>query len=681
MPSARVVEGTRFRLHGFSYEVEALDVDGEVRILDLETGSVRSVAAQWLFAALTDGAAHHAGEPARQVDPAPGRSLVDLEEQDPARTETLRRLAYVQHVLNLPGARRSKRALAVAAFEVAGAIGDRQPPSQTTLYRWVRDYENADRHVQALIPATKRRGNRNPKTVGAGSSNRDTDAVKANAVSRIVDTVLRARYLVPGRPSGASVIRNIEDAIAKENELRGPSDKLPVPHASTVYRRIKALDPFDVASSRYGRRYATEKYHAVKQGREATRPLERVELDHTKMDLMVVDTDTRLPLGRPWLTSMIDRYSRMVLGFHLTFLPPAYLSVMQCLKHAIRKKDYVRSRFPAVEHEWPTWGVPETLVVDNGKEFRSRHFEDGCLELGIQIDFAPPRCGAYKGTVERWFGTENTKLLHQLPGTTFSNIFARRDYDPVRNAVITLDALLELVHVFIVDIYGQQVHRGLHDIPARRWDEGVSASPPRFPDSTRSLDVLLGCVAERSIRRSGIELFTLRYNCPELALVRRSLGSKCKVRLKYDPSNLSMIHVLDPKVGRYLAVPSLDSRYTSGLSLWQHDVIRRYARREAAGRADPAALRRARQAVEDIVSRERTVQSSVRRRQMAVRYLGISQPDYSETVESPEGLGDAIGAIELAYGPLNQPDDEWVARTEEAGWNSSYELPMRQRPR
>ena len=41
------------------------------------------------------------------------------------------------------------------------------------------------------------------------------------------------------------------------------------------------------------------------------RPLERVECDDTKLDLMVIDTETRLPLGRPWLTRMIDVWTKI----------------------------------------------------------------------------------------------------------------------------------------------------------------------------------------------------------------------------------------------------------------------------------------------------------------------------------------------------------------------------------
>lgn len=83
-------------------------------------------------------------------------------------------------------------------------------------------------------------------------------------------------------------------------------------------------------------------------------------------------------------------------------------------------------------------------MTDNGKEFYSRHFEDACLQLGIRLQYAPPKCAWYKGTMERWFGTQNTRLLHELPGATFSNIFDRGDYDPQKHAVISLEALLEI---------------------------------------------------------------------------------------------------------------------------------------------------------------------------------------------------------------------------------------------
>jgi putative transposase len=70
-------------------------------------------------------------------------------------------------------------------------------------------------------------------------------------------------------------------------------------------------------------------------------PLERIECDGTKLDLMVIDTETRLPLGRQWLTTMIAVCAKMITGFYLSFHSPGYLSVMRCLLHAVPLRSYL----------------------------------------------------------------------------------------------------------------------------------------------------------------------------------------------------------------------------------------------------------------------------------------------------------------------------------------------------
>jgi hypothetical protein len=99
-------------------------------------------------------------------------------------------------------------------------------------------------------------------------------------------------------------------------------------------------------------------------------PLERVECDHTMLDLMIVDTETRLTLGRPRLTAMLDTYSRIVHGSHISFYHPSYLSLMQSLRHVNNPKDYVRNHYPEIKNDWPAYGLPELLVVDNGTDAR-----------------------------------------------------------------------------------------------------------------------------------------------------------------------------------------------------------------------------------------------------------------------------------------------------------------------
>ena len=77
------------------------------------------------------------------------------------------------------------------------------------------------------------------------------------------------------------------------------------------------------------------------------------------------------------------------------------------------------------------------LVVDGGQEFYSTSLEHLCLSLGIEWCAAPRREPWFKGKIERFFGTFNRDIAHGMPGTSFSNIFEKDDYDPSKHAVVT----------------------------------------------------------------------------------------------------------------------------------------------------------------------------------------------------------------------------------------------------
>ncbi len=83
--------------------------------------------------------------------------------------------------------------------------------------------------------------------------------------------------------------------------------------ASAIARRIAQLDPWEVDRQRWGRKIADSR-HKFKQTRQlATRILERVEMDHSP--LKVVVGSEAGPIGQPWPTLLIDYYSRLVVGF------------------------------------------------------------------------------------------------------------------------------------------------------------------------------------------------------------------------------------------------------------------------------------------------------------------------------------------------------------------------------
>jgi putative transposase len=81
-----------------------------------------------------------------------------------------------------------------------------------------------------------------------------------------------------------------------------------------------------------------------------------------------------------------------------------------------------------------------------------------------------------------------------VPGTTFSNIFEKGDYNPTKHAVITLSTLRKVVRMWIADVYHQQAHRSLQTTPAKMWTSSIRPEDIRLPDETTQLDVVMGRV-------------------------------------------------------------------------------------------------------------------------------------------------------------------------------------------
>lgn len=134
-------------------------------------------------------------------------------------------------------------------------------------------------------------------------------------------------------------------------------------------------------------------------------PLDILQMDHTPVDVIVVDNERRLPIGRPWLSLAIDVAARMVAGFHVSLWAPSALSVSLTLSHAVLSKtDWLADR-ELQNLDWPVAGLPRTIHVDNAKEFHSEALVRGCQEYGIQLDHRPRGRPQYGGHIERLIGT------------------------------------------------------------------------------------------------------------------------------------------------------------------------------------------------------------------------------------------------------------------------------------
>jgi len=395
MPNYRFQKGMHLLFNAREYLIEKLLPNKDIQLKDMANNNYRSIQQDILVNALFQGDLQILGtnqETSFIVNRQAENFVEDFTQlPEDLRAKTKRRYAYVKALIDKGIDKYTEETLAAIIMETGQSIGEESLPYWTTVYRWFKDYLKSGEDIRSLVPSVRTKGNRQRKL--------------PLEVLQIIEEVIKESYLKLERPGVLSVYDLIIARISADNRFRSKDNQLNYPHHSTIYRIINKIDPYTKTAARFGLKVANQRHLAVQMGVRPTRVLERVEIDHTKLDLFVIDLETKMPIGRPWLTTAIDVYSKMVVGFFLSFNPPSYLSIMQCLRHSIMPKTYLASKYPSIKNKWNAYGVPEMVVVDNGKEFYSNHFEDACLQLGILIQYAPPQLAWYKGSVERYFGT------------------------------------------------------------------------------------------------------------------------------------------------------------------------------------------------------------------------------------------------------------------------------------
>ena len=620
--------GLELQWRGRHFVIERRSENGNIQVKDISNNEFLTFPEKDMVDALFDGKLEIIDK--TDSSKTGGVQFVDdlILAKESHQKEAKRRFCYIEKCISSKINTATKEILEPIILLVSKEIKDLRPPSEITLYRWLSEYKKAEHDVRALIPKFRKGNTARNFGKSAGKQLTDSDREHAREVTEIVDQVINEKYLSPQKLTVQGVYDLLKIRIAEKNRFREEKDKLPTPGKTSIYEAVAKLDEYEKDKARLGKRIADQKHAQYGMGPRPTLPLQRIEIDHTKVDLFIVDDVNRLPIGRPLVTTSVDKYSKMIVGRYVSFEAPGSHSVLQCLKHGIYPKTYLRELFPKIENDWEVYGIPESIACDNGMEFLGKHYADACLQLGIHIDYSPVRQPWYKSTIERFFGVQNKELLHRLPGTSFSNIFEKGDYDPKKNAVITFSSFLEILDTWIVDIYSREAHRGyehtgLKGIPAETWREGVANFPPALPASTINLDVLLRMIEYRTIDSSGIELFSLRYNDPKLSLLRQNKKGE-KFLIKYDPSDLGLIYVADIQNGTYIPVPALDQLYASGLSLWQHEIIKKYTRREIQGKVNHEALVRAKAHIQAIVEREFHLTKKTKTRIQGARWMQIN---------------------------------------------------------
>ena len=307
-------------------------------------------------------------------------------------------------------------------------------------------------------------------------------------------------------------------AVQREAAAVAQAQGWPAPSYATVYSIIRGLDPALVTLAHQGPKVYADRFDLLYR-REASRPNELWQADHTPLDVRVLDEQGRP--ARPWLTIVLDDYSRAVAGYALSLHDPSSIQTALALRQAVWRKG---------DPHWSVCGIPETFYSDHGSDFTSQHLEQVAADLHMPLVFSIPGKPRGRGKIERLFETVNQRFLCHQPG-----------YSPAGSApataVLTLPDLDARLRTHFVERYHQEPHSETGVPPQLRWEgDGFL---PRLPESLEQLDLLLLTVAKpRRVHPDGIHSQGFRYIDTTLAAY---VGEEITIR--YDPRDLAELRV------------------------------------------------------------------------------------------------------------------------------------------
>ena len=491
-------------------------------------------------------------------------TIQTLAAQTPAvRQEIKRRLAYLKGLDQAHVSLGMRMKISKVIDTVAARLGDTRKPSTSAVMRWARRLHAAGGYAGALID---RRATRTP------------ERRIAPAMEQIVTRTIQHVYLTRARNSlvhTQAVIHAEAAKLVRAGKLAANEARVSM---ATLSRRVADIDRYRRIEARHGSARARMVCRTSMDGASADYPLQRVEVDHTPLNWIVVCDRTGLPLGRPLLTVLVDAFSSYVLGFYVSFYGAGLTSVSGALRCAIQPKDGMTADL-SLSNRWLAEGIPDRLMLDNGLEFHSPVFQLMGWELGMDFTYCRVRTPWLKPHVERFFSTLDTLTLAK--GRIHKRITNVVEIDPVDGAAVMFSDFVKGIVHFIVDVHPFQINQRKLARPHDLFSEGLERRPAvHFPRDMEALRMVSALSATRTVGPGGVDLEGLPFGGAELLDMRKRHGERFKALVKWDPDDMSRIWVQDPRSKEWVDSACRWPQYTSGLSWNQHRTIRRFARQE-----------------------------------------------------------------------------------------------------
>lgn len=177
------------------------------------------------------------------------------------------------------------------------------------------------------------------------------------------------------------------------------------PSYQAMQARVRSRDQIWLTRRREGPRAARALRLLTGAHPGADAPWQRVQIDSTPCNILLVRETDRSVIGLPTATFAIDIHSRVVLGFSISLEAASTATVATCLAHACLPKEAWLARRDLSGVHWPVYGRPGTLEYDQGPENEASGIQRGMSRYGIAPKIRAKEHPEQHGIIERLIGT------------------------------------------------------------------------------------------------------------------------------------------------------------------------------------------------------------------------------------------------------------------------------------
>lgn len=470
--------------------------------------------------------------------------------------------------------------------------------TKQTLYRWLRRYWQFGKCKNALsgryekcggkgksrIPGDKKLGA--PRTVNPGSGINVDEGIKKLFRATIEKSILNNnKYEFDYAYNQMLIAFDIPIPCKSEDLIDVPSER------QFKYFYQKEYSPIKVTRAREGEVNYQKDFRPVlgTSTSEVAGPGSRYQIDATIADVYLVsERDRSKIIGRPTLYFVVDVFSRAIVGMYLGLENASWVSAMEALANALTNKvDYCASFGIEIDEDtWPTYGLPETIIGDRG-EMLGRHVEVLSKAFNVDIENTPPYRADWKGVVERYFRTVQTKMKPFVEGYVTGLAIGKKRHgaDYRQDGIHTLYEFTQMM-IKIVLHYNNEHTISTYDpdpdippelpfVPYDLWNWGIEHRTGRLrrPDEML-VKVNLMPHTEATVTNLGLKLFGCFYTCREAldwGWFESNYSGPKKVTVAYDLYSSNKIYLrTDDSYANYIeATLTQRSRAYADMTMWE----------------------------------------------------------------------------------------------------------------